>query len=249
MTKNGARRAKGKSTSETVCSFPPKGHGKKQTVRLPKTLCKEKKLCYPIQEAKGLFRLELTRPTPTRANGRNMLRKQGFNPRWREITQEELSANVYGGREIDLVGIFSAFLVNDYGLGNQFIEVVHGKAGKDFLVNELHLFCVEMLETDGVFQFTERSFNPPAHGIELFLFFRREVIGIQIGNDGFKGIVRNRKTHNAKRKLVEHGGIVLSGTGGEKIKFRTVRDMPVVVFVFQELLDLVGLLSGQIERN
>lgn len=94
-----------------------------------------------------------------------MLRKQGFHPRWREITQEELSANMYGGREIDLVGIFSIFLLNDYGLGNQFIEVVHGKSGKDFLVNELHLFCVKMLEPDGVFQFTERGFNPPAHGI------------------------------------------------------------------------------------
>ena len=60
-----------------------------------------------------------------------MLRKQGFHPRWREITQEELSANMYGGREIDLVGIFSVFLLDDYGLGNQFIEVVHGKTGKD----------------------------------------------------------------------------------------------------------------------
>ena len=73
-----------------------------------------------------------------------------------------MSANMYGGRKIDLVGIFSVFLLNDYGLGNQFIEVVHGKAGKDFLVNELHLFCVKMLETDGIFQFTERCFNPPA---------------------------------------------------------------------------------------
>jgi len=43
----------------------------------------------------------------------------------------------------DLIGIFSV-LVNDYGLGNHFTEVVHGKLGKDFLENELHLFCVEM---------------------------------------------------------------------------------------------------------
>ena len=59
---------------------------------------------------------------------------------------------MYSGREIDLIGVFSVFLLNDYGLGNQFIEVVHGKAGKDFLVNELHLFCVKMLETDSIFQ-------------------------------------------------------------------------------------------------
>ena len=129
-----------------------KGIANKQAVRLlKKALCKQGKLCYSIEEAKGLFRLELTGPTPTGANGRNMLRKQGFNLRWREITQEELSANMYSGREIDLIGIFSVFLLNDYGLGNQFIEVVHSKAGKDFLVNELHLFCVEMLESNGVF--------------------------------------------------------------------------------------------------
>ena len=131
-----------------------------------KTLCKKQKLCYSIKEAKRLSYLELTRPTPTGANGRNMLRKQGFHPRWREITQEELSANMYGGREIDFIGIFSVFLLNDYGLGNQFIEVVHSKAGKDFLVNELHLFCVEMLEPNGIFQLSKRGFNPPTHGID-----------------------------------------------------------------------------------
>ena len=175
-----------------------KGMANKQTESAQKSLCKKQKLCYSIKEAKRLLSLELTRPTPTGANGRNMLRKQGFHPRWREITQEELSANMYGGREIDLVGIFSVFLLNDYGLGNQFIEVVHGKAGKDFLVNELHLFCVEMLEADGIFQFAERSLNSPAHGIELFQFNRRKVIGIQIGNDGLKGVFCNREAHNAE---------------------------------------------------
>ena len=57
-----------------------------------------------------------------------MLRKQGFNKGWREIIKKELPANVYGGRKIDLIGMFSIVLLNDYGLGNQFIEVVHGKA-------------------------------------------------------------------------------------------------------------------------
>ena len=165
---------------------------------LKKALCKKQKLCYSIKEAKRLFRLELTRPTPTGANGRNMLRKQGFNTRWREITQEELSANMYGSREIDLIGIFSVFLLNDYGLGNQFIEVVHGKAGKDFLVDELHLFCVEMLEPHGVFQFTERGFNPPTHSVEFPQFLWRKAASVQIGNNCFNGAIRNRETYNTK---------------------------------------------------
>jgi hypothetical protein len=74
-----------------------------------------------------------------------MLRKQGFNERWREFPKKELSANMYSGREIDLIGIFFAILLNDYRQGNQLIEVVHSEAGKDFLVDELHLFCVKML--------------------------------------------------------------------------------------------------------
>ena len=221
-----------------------KGMANKQTESAKKSLCKKQKLCYSIEEAKRLLSLELTRPTPTGANGRNMLRKQGFHPRWREITQEELSANMYSGREIDLVGIFSVFLLNDYGLGNQFIEVVHGKAGKDFLVNELHLFCVKMLEPDGVFQFTERGFNPPAHGIELFQFTRRKVVGIQIGNDGFKGVFCNREARNTERKRIEHVWVMLSGTLWEKIKSTCVRDKFIVVSVIQQLFDPVALLSG-----
>ena len=74
-----------------------------------------------------------------------MLRKQGFNEGWRDNSKEELSANMYSSGEIDLIGIFFAVLLNDYGLGNRFIEVVHSETGKDFLVDELHLFRVEML--------------------------------------------------------------------------------------------------------
>ena len=47
-------------------------------------------------------------------------------------------------------------------------KVVHDQSGKDFLIYVLHLFCVKMLEADGVFQLAERSFNSPAHPIQLF---------------------------------------------------------------------------------
>ena len=74
-----------------------------------------------------------------------MLRKQGFNERWRDIPEKELPTNMYSNGEIDLIGKFSAILLNNYGLSNQFIEVVHGETGKNFLVDELHLFRVKML--------------------------------------------------------------------------------------------------------
>ena len=47
---------------------------------------------------------------------------------------------MYSGREVDLVEILSVFMTDDYGLGNQFGEVVHSEASKDFLENVLHFF-------------------------------------------------------------------------------------------------------------
>ena len=97
-----------------------------------------------------------------------MPQEQGFNQRRREFAKKELSANMYGRRKVDHIGIFSAFLLNDYGLGNQFIEVVHSEAGKDFLVDKLRLFCMKKLKTHGILQIAERGFNAPAHGVKLF---------------------------------------------------------------------------------
>ena len=51
--------------------------------------------------------------------------------------------------------------------GNQFREVVHGQLCKDFLVNVLHFFCVEMDKTEGVFELTEGGLNSPASGVKL----------------------------------------------------------------------------------
>ena len=48
-----------------------------------------------------------------------MLRKQGFNEGWRDIPEKELPTHVYSSGEIDLIGMHSAILLNDYGLGNQ----------------------------------------------------------------------------------------------------------------------------------
>ena len=109
-----------------------------------KSLFKARKLCYPICEAESSLLGWLTSIFSAGANGRNVLHKQGFNIRWRDIPQEEFETNMYCVGEIYLIGMFSLPLLNDYGLGNQFAEVVHGEFCKDFLVNELHLFCVQM---------------------------------------------------------------------------------------------------------
>ena len=78
----------------------------------------------------------------------------------------------------DHVVMFSFPLLNDYGLGNQFAEIVHSEFRKDFLVNELHLFCVQMKQAEGVFQISEGGLNAPAHSIEHFNLLQREHFSI-----------------------------------------------------------------------
>ena len=134
---------------------------------LVKGVFKGKKLCYSISEANRVFRIHFAKPASPSANGRLVFLDGGFNVRWRRIPQEELSASVYSSSKVCLIGEFCIRRRNDYVRGNQFGKVVHNKAGKDFLVNVLHFFCVEMKKANGVLEFTERGFDTPTHTIEI----------------------------------------------------------------------------------
>ena len=97
-----------------------------------------------------------------------MLANERFNIWWRHITKKELSTNMYGDGEVCFIGILTIGFLDDYGRGNQLSKVVHDEPGKNLLVYVLHLFCVEMEQTNSIFQFAERGFNPPAHIVEFF---------------------------------------------------------------------------------
>ena len=96
---------------------------------------------------------------------------------------------MYSCGKVCLVNILSAFFLNDYVRGNQFTEVVHSKSGKNLLGNVLHLFALEQAQTNGVFELTKRSLNAPAEMIEVFSFFCRKRVLIQIGDKRFCGII------------------------------------------------------------
>ena len=139
-----------------------------------------RKLCYSISEANCVFLNDIARMVSACSNYRNILLYSGFNIWWRNITKKKLSANLYGYREICFARVFSFEFLNDYMRGNQFREVVHDKAGINFLCNILHLFCVKMEQANGIFQFSKRSFNPPAHPIKKTKFFRRKFFCVQM---------------------------------------------------------------------
>ena len=90
-----------------------------------------------------------------------MLPDHSFNIWWRYIAKKELSANLYCNRKIGFTRVFSVCFLNDYVRGDQFGKVVHDESGKNFLAYVLHLFCVKMQQSNGVFQFPKCRFNTP----------------------------------------------------------------------------------------
>ena len=80
---------------------------------------------------------------------------------------------MYSRGEVDRIGKLRIAFLNDYMRGNQLGKVVHGEFCKDFLVDVLHLFCVEVDEPKGVFELTEGSFNSPyADILEMPILFK-----------------------------------------------------------------------------
>ena len=131
---------------------------------------------------------------------------------------------MYSSGKVGFISIFSVFILNDSVSGNQFSKVVHDETGKDLLEDVLHLFCVKTEQAKGVLQFTERGFNTPAHGIELFQFGKRELIGVKIGNDRFIRIFRNIEAGDTEVYFIKQGAaatgkeLKVSSTGNKKEK-------------------------------
>ena len=136
---------------------------------------------------------------------------------------------MYSSGEVDRIGILRIAFLDDYVRGNQLRKVVHDEFRVDFLVDVLHLFCVEVDEPKGVFELTEGSFNSPTSGIEEFKLGGRESVSRQIGNDGFKGILGKPEPDDTERKLIERKRIVLAVDGGKKIKGHGRRNPPVKI--------------------
>ena len=116
-----------------------------------KRLFKKIKLCYSVEEAVELDVFRSARCTSSRSDWYNLRFNQFYDFRWSYRTPEELSAYVYSCGKVCLVNILAVFFLNDYVRGNQFRKVVHNQPGKNLLGNVLHLFCVEMKQSNSVF--------------------------------------------------------------------------------------------------
>ena len=62
---------------------------------------------------------------------------------------------------------------------------------------------MESRKPNGVFELTERRLNTPAGSIEVLESRRRELAGIKVCKDGFKGGVGDRETDNAQMQGIK----------------------------------------------
>ena len=159
---------------------------RKQTKVRRKNVFKTARLCYSIEEADETFRGELTRSFSVGADRQNKARKQGFNIGRMHIITEKFAANMYGGGKVGLVGVLFSASTDNHASGDTFGKVVHGEPRKNLLKDVLRFFRMKSGQTNRVLKITERSFNAPAHGIELFEIIRRE---IKVRDNGFKRIL------------------------------------------------------------
>ena len=231
---------------ETGALVLKKVHGKKADQRIcKKRLFKCKNLCYSIGEADRVLNAQISRRASTWANGRDISANNSFHIGWRHITKEELPANMDSGSKVCPIGIFIVGFMEDYGRGNQFSEVVHDKPGKDFLVNVLHFFCVKMQQANCVFEFPERGFNTPAHGIEFFEFIGREIRGIQIGYNGFVGIISDFESYDSEGEFVKNRWVMLTILLGKEVKTCCGRDPAILVFVLAKFFHFIRTFCSQ----
>ena len=89
--------------------------------------------------------------------------KRSFVTNRDEFTREELTTNMYGGREIDLVAILIlGFFFNDNAMSYRFSEIISCQPCPDFLKYKISFRSMEPGKAYRVFQGTKRSFYPPS---------------------------------------------------------------------------------------
>lgn len=159
--------------------------------------------------------------------------------------KEEMSANMYSGRKVHPVSVFSADVAGHDAGSDQLGKVVHGKSGKGLLKDVLHFFCVEGRKANGVFELAKGGLNAPTGGIELLKGRRRELNRIKVGSNGFANRFRNSETDDAQVKCIKKYGIVFSGIQRQEVKNNRVADQTVLISLLEKGFCLIGLPAGK----
>ena len=151
--------------------------------------------------------------------------------RRRDVSEEEIAAEMYSCSEVDGIGILRIAFLNDHGRGDQFREVVHGESSKDLLEDVIRLFCMEMGKANGVFQLTERGFNSPASGIKELNLSRWKGVGVQICNNRFKRRMIQPESNDSERERIEDKRVMLAVFRPQIVEMNRIRDPSVPIAI------------------
>ena len=115
--------------------------------------------------------------------------REQFSPEKREGIgaglPEEGAAGKNGVGEIDVALVLGRAMGGIHSPGSSLGKIANEETGENFLKDEFRLFCVEMDQANSVFQAAEGGFDAPAHGVEPPQRGYRELLGIQVGDEGF----------------------------------------------------------------
>ena len=163
------------------------------------------KLCYSVDEADRRSGFNVAFALSVRANGQNISGDQSFDIAVGRNVQrtQEVSANVDGDSEVDLVCVLGVAIGNDNVQGNHFCEIVHDNPCEYLLDNALPTLGMEVGEANGVFKLPERSLDTPSHFVERPKLVRREVGLAQVCDDCLVRAVGDHKPDNAESNGVK----------------------------------------------
>ena len=144
-----------------------------------------RELCYPVKEAGSRSRTNQSLGRSIGSNGQNTLLDQRISIRRSLIaTAEEKCADMDCLGKVELAGMLTEALPDDYVRGNHHGEIVHNQLCVDFLSDEVRSFRMEMKEANRVLQFPEGCLDTPAEAIDFLQDINGELSGIQICDQG-----------------------------------------------------------------
>ena len=111
---------------------------------------------------------------------------------------QESTAGKDSIRKIDMTFVLGCAKRSIHSPGSSLSKIVDEEAGENFLENEFRLFSMEMDQAYRVFQAAEGGFNAPAHSVELFQSVGRELLLVQVGDEGFCFAMIGRYTDDAE---------------------------------------------------
>ena len=116
---------------------------------------------------------------------------------------QESAVGEDGVGKINMALVFRIALGNIRCPGGGLGEIEDQKTGENLLKDKVGFFGVEMDKAHSVFQAAEGGFNAPASGVKGFEGGGRELLGVEVCNEGLHLAAAGLKPDNAEGYFIE----------------------------------------------